>query len=60
MRIFGSCLMIAETAENPGDLTDVILSVAKNLLQLLRIDEKSPTGEGNCLMREITKQNKHF
>ena len=37
MRIFGSCLMIAETAENLGDLTivilntTVILSVAKNL-----------------------------
>ena len=31
MRIFGSCLMIAETAENPGDLTNVILSEAKNL-----------------------------
>ena len=29
MRIFGSCLMIAETAENPGDLTDVILAEAR-------------------------------
>ena len=28
MRIFGSCLMIAETAENPGDLI-VILAKAR-------------------------------
>ena len=29
-------------------------------LQLLRIEEKSPTGEGNSLMRESKQQNKHF
>ena len=29
MRIFGSCLMIAETAENLGDLTNVILADAR-------------------------------
>ena len=51
MRIFGSCLMIAETAENPGDLT---------YSQLLRIEEKSLTGEGNSLMREIKNKKQTF
>ena len=29
MRIFGSCLMIAETAENPGDLMIISYSGLK-------------------------------
>ena len=64
--------MIAETAENPGDLVVILITLMSFLslkchserseesLQLLRIEEKSPTGEGNSLMREINKTKQTF
>ena len=47
MRIFGSCLMIAETAENPGDLV-VILSEAKNLSSYSGLKKRAPQAKATA------------